>query len=136
MQFNEMSNRHTEGLRRLLKNIQDSKGRPEVLEAALETYDDALNALMPFLMAQCQIYWDIQNYHMVQRILRQSEEFCQENPVWQLNMAHAYFLMARARHPHCADRHAPARCGGFGMHVAQVVFSFVRVGLLCLRTSE
>lgn len=97
-QFNDMSDRHTEGLRRLLKNIQDVKGRPqEVVEAALDAYDDALNALMPCLMAQCNIYWDLQNYHQVMKILRQSEEFCQENPVWQLNMAHAFFLMDEAQ---------------------------------------
>lgn len=101
-----MSNRHTEGLRRLLKNIQDAKGRPqEVVEAALEAYDDALNALMPSLMAQCQVYWDMGNYHMVQRILRQSEEFCQENPIWQLNMAHAHFLMASQ---HCSRSNPPS----------------------------
>lgn len=99
MEFNELSNRHTENLRRLLKNVQEARkrGSHEGLAAALDAFnEDGLNAFMPFLMAQCQIYWDIQNYHMVMKVLRQSREFCEENPVWQLNMAHAFFLMARA----------------------------------------
>ena len=93
-QFDDLSNRHVEALRRHTKHIQDAKGQsPEVVQAALEAYDGALDGYLPCLMAQCRIYWDLENYHQVLKLLRQSEEFCSDRETWQLNMAHTFFMM-------------------------------------------
>ena len=43
-------------------------------------------------MAQAKIYWDIENYLMVERIFKQSSEFCSEHTVWKLNVAHVFFM--------------------------------------------
>jgi tetratricopeptide repeat protein 30 len=43
-------------------------------------------------MAQAKIYWDIENYAMVEKIFRQSSEFCSEHEVWKLNVAHVFFM--------------------------------------------
>ena len=60
------------------------------------------------LMAQAKIYWDLEHYAMVEKIFRQSAEFCSEHDLWKLNVAHVFFLQARARDPTAhADPAAP-----------------------------
>lgn len=59
---------------------------------ALKEYDEALEAYIPVLMAMAKIYWDIENYPMVEKIFRQSAEFCSEHEVWKLNVAHVFFM--------------------------------------------
>jgi len=42
------------------------------MRLALQEYDKALEVYIPVLMAQAKIYWDIDNYAMVEKIFRQS----------------------------------------------------------------
>uniref|UniRef100_A0A674CW46 Tetratricopeptide repeat protein 30 n=1 Tax=Salmo trutta TaxID=8032 RepID=A0A674CW46_SALTR len=46
----------------------------------------------PFLMAQAKIYWNRENYQMVEKIFRKSVEFCNEHDTWKLNVAHVLFM--------------------------------------------
>lgn len=39
-----------------------------------------------------RIYWDRENYAMVEKIFRQSAEFCSEHETWKLNVAHMFFM--------------------------------------------
>lgn len=41
---------------------------------------------------QAKIYWDLANYSMVEKIFRQSAEFCSEHDTWKLNVAHTFFM--------------------------------------------
>lgn len=43
-------------------------------------------------MAQAKIYWDLENYSMVEKIFRKSVEFCNDHDVWKLNVAHVLFM--------------------------------------------
>ena len=45
---------------------------------------------------------------MVEKIFRQSAEFCSEHELWKLNVAHVFFLQARARFPASRDLPYPA----------------------------
>ena len=47
---------------------------------------------IPILMAQAKIYWDIENYAMVEKIFKQSAEFCSDHDTWKLNVAHIFFM--------------------------------------------
>lgn len=47
---------------------------------------------IPILMSQAKIYWDTEKYHMVEKIFRKSVEFCNENDIWKLNVAHVLFM--------------------------------------------
>ena len=38
------------------------------------------------------IYWDMELYSNVEKIFRQSAEFCSEHEVWKLNVAHTFFM--------------------------------------------
>jgi len=41
---------------------------------------------------QAKVYWDKGNYSMVEKIFRQSAEFCSEHETWKLNVAHVFFM--------------------------------------------
>lgn len=43
-------------------------------------------------MAQAKIYWDLKNYAQVEKIFRKSVEFCNDNDIWRLNVAHVLFM--------------------------------------------
>ena len=45
-------------------------------------------------MAMASIYWDLEHYSAVERIFRQSAEFCSDNDTWKLNVAHTFFMQA------------------------------------------
>lgn len=46
-------------------------------------------------MMMAKIYWDRENYPMVERIFRQTGEFCSDNKTWALNVAHVFFMQVR-----------------------------------------
>ena len=43
-------------------------------------------------MMQAKVYWDKGNYAQVEKIFRQSAEFCSEHETWKLNVAHVFFM--------------------------------------------
>ena len=43
-------------------------------------------------MMQAKLYWDKQNFTKVEKIFRQSAEFCSEHETWKLNVAHVFFM--------------------------------------------
>lgn len=80
--------------RRLTKQIQDARINRdnEAIKQSLKEYDESLESYIPVLMAQAKIYWDLDNYTMVEKIFRQSTEFCSEHETWRLNVAHVFFM--------------------------------------------
>jgi len=46
-------------------------------------------------MGQAKIYWDLEHYSMVEKIFRQSAEFCSEDESWKLNVAHIFFMQEK-----------------------------------------
>ncbi len=92
--FDILANKHIEILRKLTKQINDARQARdnEQIKLALKEYDEALERYIPVLMAQAKIYWDIENYAMVERIFKQSAEFCSDHDVWKLNVAHVFFM--------------------------------------------
>eukprot|EP00743_Colponemidia_sp_Colp-15_P014747 GILK01017551.1.p1 GENE.GILK01017551.1~~GILK01017551.1.p1 ORF type:complete len:432 (-),score=66.00 GILK01017551.1:5-1108(-) len=92
--FDQLATRHIDVLRKLTKRIQDAKQQHDksAVTAAYKAYSDALEEYVPVLMAQAKIYWDTENYPMVEKIFRASADFCAENETWKLNVAHVFFM--------------------------------------------
>lgn len=61
----------------------------------LSEFDEALAKYIPVLMGQAKIYWELENYSMVEKIFRQSAEFCSEDESWKLNVAHIFFMQEK-----------------------------------------
>tara|TARA_B100001057_G_scaffold461280_1_gene513116 strand:+ start:58 stop:1908 length:1851 start_codon:yes stop_codon:yes gene_type:complete len=92
--FDEHASRHVEKLRRLTKRIQDARiaRDNDAIKSAIKEYDEALEAYIPGLMAMAHIFWELEQYSQVERVFRQSAEFCSEHDVWKLNVAHTFFM--------------------------------------------
>lgn len=92
--FDALSQKFTDQLRMLLRRIKEEQaaGGGETLKKTLKDYDETLEEYIPVLMAQAKIYWDLGNYLKVEKIFRQSAEFTSEKKVWQLNVAHVFFM--------------------------------------------
>lgn len=92
--FDDLATKHVDVLRRLTKQIQDSRVKrdSEGIKVALKDYDEQLERYIPVLMAMAKIYWDADNFETVERIFRQSAEFCSEHDTWKLNLAHTFFM--------------------------------------------
>ncbi|KAI8924341.1 hypothetical protein BC831DRAFT_501229 [Entophlyctis helioformis] len=82
--FDDLANKHIDILRRHTKQVQEARSNHDE-EAVKRVY-------IPILMAQAKIYWDMENYGMVEKIFRKSVEFCNEHDVWKLNVAHVLFM--------------------------------------------
>merc|ERR1719313_3281871 len=95
--FDELSAKHIEALRRGTKNIQDARRQRDqnAVKKYLNEFDEALTKYIPVLMGQAKIYWDLEHYSMVEKIFRQSAEFCSEDESWKLNVAHIFFMQEK-----------------------------------------
>ncbi|KAK6476150.1 tetratricopeptide repeat protein 30A [Huso huso] len=92
--FDEMAAKLTEQLRKLTKQVQEARHNrdDDAVKRAVNEYDEALEKYIPVLMVQAKIYWNLENYQMVEKIFRKSVEFCNEHDVWKLNVAHVLFM--------------------------------------------
>lgn len=95
--FDELSTKHIEALRRGTKNIQDARRQrdQDAVKKHLNEFDETLAKYIPVLMGQAKIYWDMDHYSMVEKIFRQSAEFCSEDESWKLNVAHIFFMQEK-----------------------------------------
>ncbi|XP_053323684.1 tetratricopeptide repeat protein 30A [Spea bombifrons] len=94
LKLDELAGMLTEQLRKLTKQVQEARHNrdDEAVKKAVNEYDEALDKYIPVLMAQAKIYWNMENYQMVEKIFRKSVEFCNEHDVWKLNVAHVLFM--------------------------------------------
>ncbi|KAJ3193110.1 Tetratricopeptide repeat protein 30A [Irineochytrium annulatum] len=92
--FDDLANKHVDTLRKLTKGVQEARQNmdEEAVKKVVNDYDDAVERYIPVLMAQAKIYWNLENYTMVEKIFRKSVEFCNEHDVWKLNVAHVLFM--------------------------------------------
>lgn len=64
-------------------------------------YDAALERYIPVLMAMARIYWDRENYPVVEKLFRQAAEFCSDHDTWKLNAAHVFFMEEKFKVSYC-----------------------------------
>ena len=71
--FDELSAKNIERLRKFTKLIQDARlaRDSELIKTNLKLYDEDLEKYIPILMAQARIYWDRENYPMVEKLFFQ-----------------------------------------------------------------
>eukprot|EP00771_Trimastix_marina_P002712 gnl/Trimastix_PCT/3867.p1 GENE.gnl/Trimastix_PCT/3867~~gnl/Trimastix_PCT/3867.p1 ORF type:complete len:600 (+),score=237.63 gnl/Trimastix_PCT/3867:171-1802(+) len=96
--FDALATKHIDEVRKMTKVIQDAKLQGgEMIPAALKQFDEALERYIPVLMAMARIYWDMGSYNQVAKLFKQSSEYCSDNEVWKLNLAHVFFMQENYR---------------------------------------
>eukprot|EP00922_Rhytidocystis_sp_ex-Travisia-forbesii_P018947 GHVS01028135.1.p1 GENE.GHVS01028135.1~~GHVS01028135.1.p1 ORF type:complete len:293 (-),score=30.12 GHVS01028135.1:227-1105(-) len=95
--FDRIAAKHVDVLRRLTKQIQEARKRRDniTVKEHMNEFENALGKYIPVLMGQAKIHWDTTNYAMVERIFRQSAEFCSDNESWKLNVGHVFFMQEK-----------------------------------------
>uniref|UniRef100_A0A671P1B9 Tetratricopeptide repeat protein 30 n=1 Tax=Sinocyclocheilus anshuiensis TaxID=1608454 RepID=A0A671P1B9_9TELE len=90
--FQSLGNLKT--LKTLSSKVQEARHNrdDESLKKYVQDYDEVLERYIPVLMAQARIYWNRENYSMVEKIFHKSLEFCNEHDTWKLNVAHVLFM--------------------------------------------
>ncbi|KAF0033207.1 hypothetical protein F2P81_015497 [Scophthalmus maximus] len=98
--FDEMNGKLTEQLRKLAKQVVNLLA-PLIfylfimhgsLLYFLGIYLILRSVYIVVLMAQAKIYWNRENFQMVEKIFRKSVEVCNEDDTWRLNVAHVLFM--------------------------------------------
>ncbi|CAJ1075594.1 tetratricopeptide repeat protein 30A-like isoform X3 [Xyrichtys novacula] len=91
--FDEMNGKLTEQLRKLAKQAQEAQHArdDEVKKKAIQDYDLMQENYIVVLMAQAKIYWNRENFQVVEKIFHKSAEVC-NNDTWKLNVAHVLFM--------------------------------------------
>uniref|UniRef100_A0A3Q3DUU5 Tetratricopeptide repeat protein 30 n=1 Tax=Hippocampus comes TaxID=109280 RepID=A0A3Q3DUU5_HIPCM len=93
--FDDMIGKMTEKLRKLAKQVlQEAKTArdDDGQKKALQEYDTMQEKYIVVLMAQAKIYWNRENFAMVEKIFHKSMEVCNEDDTWRLNVAHVLFM--------------------------------------------
>lgn len=94
--FDEMGIKLIDTLRKIHKEIQESKSTSRDVASLQSQYQATLDLYLPVLMAQAKIYWDREMYAQVEKVFRKSVEFCSDQDVWKLNVAHVLFMQVSA----------------------------------------
>nr|XP_046270278.1 tetratricopeptide repeat protein 30A isoform X4 [Scatophagus argus] len=90
--FDEMNGKLMEQSRKLAKQDARLVRDDEVQKKALQDYDLMQEKYIVVLMAQAKIYWNRENFQMVEKIFRKSVDVCNDDDTWKLNVAHVLFM--------------------------------------------
>lgn len=92
--FDELCKSKAEILRRLMKQIEEARvTQDEAQQTQLSIeFQATVDELIPVLMFQAKIFWDLENYQLVELLLMKYMDFCLDNRTWKLNLAHTYFM--------------------------------------------
>ncbi|XP_061837412.1 intraflagellar transport protein 70A isoform X2 [Nerophis lumbriciformis] len=93
--FDDMIGKMTEKLRKLAKQDAKAVRDDEGQKKALHEYDTMQEKYIVVLMAQAKIYWNRDNFQMVEKIFQKSMEVCNEDDTWKLNVAHVLFMQSK-----------------------------------------
>ncbi|OHT11745.1 TPR Domain containing protein [Tritrichomonas foetus] len=92
--FDELCKSKADILRRLLNQIEDARKTHDEEQQTQLTLEFEANVgeMIPILMSQAKIFWDLGSYQLVELLLLKYQDFCLDNRAWKLNLAHTYFM--------------------------------------------
>ncbi|XP_026216764.1 tetratricopeptide repeat protein 30A isoform X1 [Anabas testudineus] len=152
--FDEMNGKLTEQLRKLSKQVQEARlaRDDEAQKKALQDYDLMQEKYIVVLMAQAKIYWNRENFQMVEKIFRKSVEFCNEDDTWKLNVAHVLFMQNKYKEAigfyepivkkhydnveQCNIQECPCKCKPSILNVSAVVLANLCVSYIMTSQNE
>lgn len=92
--FDQLCKQRADLLRKLVKGVDEARKTHDEQQQTQLTieFEAAVNDLIPVLMSQAKIFWDLNNYQLVELLLAKYADFCLDNRTWKLNLAHTYFM--------------------------------------------
>ncbi|ETO22637.1 hypothetical protein RFI_14556 [Reticulomyxa filosa] len=92
--FGLINDQYIERLRQLTKKLNEARINNDTnkIKETVYLYLEALEKYVQVLMSQARVYWEKNNWKMVQKILENSQEFACDHDTYRLNMAHVLFM--------------------------------------------
>lgn len=92
--FDELCKAKGDILRRVMRLIEDARKTQDDQQQTQQTLEFEANVgeLVPILMSQAKIFWDLGKYDLVECLQMKYMDFCLDNRTWKLNLAHTYFM--------------------------------------------
>lgn len=92
--FDSLCKAKADILRRLMQQIDDARKTQDEQQQTQLTIEFEANVseLIPILMFQAKIFWDLGNYQLVELLLMKYMDYCLDNRTWKLNLAHTYYM--------------------------------------------
>nr|XP_046270275.1 tetratricopeptide repeat protein 30A isoform X1 [Scatophagus argus] len=152
--FDEMNGKLMEQSRKLAKQLQDARlvRDDEVQKKALQDYDLMQEKYIVVLMAQAKIYWNRENFQMVEKIFRKSVDVCNDDDTWKLNVAHVLFMQNKYKEAigfyepivkkhydnveQCNIQECPCKCKPSILNVSAVVLANLCVSYIMTSQNE
>ncbi|XP_037332946.2 intraflagellar transport protein 70A isoform X2 [Pungitius pungitius] len=152
--FDEMNGKLTEQLRKLAKQVQEARMSrdDEGQKKALQDNDVTQEKYIVVLMAQAKIYWNRENFQMVEKIFRKSVEVCNADDTWKLNVAHVLFMQSKYKEAigfyepivkkhydnveQCNIQECPCKCKPSILNVSAVVLANLCVSYILTSQNE
>ncbi|XP_068581838.1 intraflagellar transport protein 70A isoform X1 [Cebidichthys violaceus] len=152
--FDEMNGKLTEQLRKLAKQVQEARlaRDDEAQKKFLQENDLMQEKYIVVLMAQSKIYWNRENFQMVEKIFRKSVEVCNEDDTWKLNVAHVLFMQNKYKEAigfyepivkkhydnveQCNIQECPCKCKPSILNVSAVVLANLCVSYILTSQNE
>ncbi|XP_072298790.1 intraflagellar transport protein 70A isoform X1 [Eucyclogobius newberryi] len=152
--FDEMNGKLTEQLRKVAKQLQEARlaRDDDGQKRALLEYDQMLEKYIVVLMAQAKIYWNRENFQMVEKIFHKSVEVCTEDDTWKLNVAHVLFMQNKYKEAigfyepivkkhydsmeQCNIQECPCKCKPSILNVSAVVLANLCVSYIMTSQNE
>ncbi|KAL3053264.1 hypothetical protein OYC64_005742 [Pagothenia borchgrevinki] len=150
--FDEMNGKLTEQLRKLAKQEARLTRDDEAQKKCLQDYDLMQEKYIVVLMAQSKIYWNRENFQMVEKIFRKSVEVCNEDDTWKLNVAHVLFMQNKYKEAigfyepivkkhydnveQCNIQECPCKCKPSILNVSAVVLANLCVSYILTSQNE
>lgn len=92
--FDILCNKYVDVLRNLTKKLNEAKenNERELMKQLVSEYLETLEKYIQVLMQKAHIYWQMENYPMIEDIFEKSKEFADNHDIWKLNLAHTLFM--------------------------------------------
>ena len=92
--FESMSKQCSSRLKKMFQSLPEAtlSNNQKLIDELKSSIDNELKIFIPVTMSQAKIYWDAEDYVVVEKILKRCTEFCSDHDAWRLNLGHVYFI--------------------------------------------
>lgn len=93
VKFDTLVRKYAIQLRKLAKDLEAEEAAQNSLsKQSRASFEKTKGFYIPLLMAQAYIYWQREDYPMIEQIFRKSADLCVDIDAWRLNVAHTFFI--------------------------------------------
>lgn len=136
--FDALANNRLNELRKRHQKLEEVRELEET-RALQRTEDDVeatLEQYLPALMGQAKLLWDRGEWKNIERLFKRSAEFCHNNEIWKMNLAHTLFMQEKFKE--ASDCYGPLVRSSFDkmLQVSAVVLANLCVCYIMTNSNE